>query len=220
MWPDSRSTLLLVWGLAFLLCSGCRPTYLTESRSASSAGRPSSAAVESDLPGGKDRGPMTRHQDGRNLDLTRLISESDSIVLATLRTIDNRAAAADGLRSTLTFEVHETLKGSLTPGELLQLRFPAGYNQDGTMARVTEGVEVIARRHGAVVPGHRFLIFTSRTAYRQRVEIVGGRPVPSATQALEILRLRGNEAQGFGMNAMFVRLDELRAMTEASNAKK
>jgi hypothetical protein len=148
--------------------------------------------------------------------LARLLRSSESVAIASLRSIDNRAQARDGFRSTLTFQVEERLKGGLKRGDPMSLRFPAGYNRDGTMAQITDVMEVIAGRPEAVRVGQRFLIFSSRAAYEERVRYDGGVPLPGTSQGLSVLRVRGDEAQGFGMNALFLRLTEVRTMLEAN----
>jgi hypothetical protein len=102
-------------------------------------------------------------------------------------------------------------------GSELSVRFTAGYNADGTMAQITDTVEVIAGRRDAVQPGERFLIFTSSEAYERRVASEGRAPMPGSTGALELLRLQGDEAQGFGMNPLFLRLKDLRQRLERLN---
>jgi hypothetical protein len=175
---------------------------------------PAEAAVGADV-----RSSNAEIANPRMATLARLIRASDNIVIATLRSIDNRAVAADGLRSTLVYEVNESLKGELRPGARIRLRFQAGYNRDGTLAQITDVMEVISGRPGAVRVGERFLIFASRDAYEQRVRYEDEVPLPEVSQALEVLRIQGGEAQGYGMNPLFLRLDEVRSMLEANRDK-
>lgn len=164
--------------------------------------------------------PQPQPVENRRLATLRgLLRASDTVVLASLRSVNNRAQAVDGLRSTLVYEVEESLKGPLPAGARISLRFPAGYNRDGSMAQITDVMEVIQGRPGAVQVGQRFLIFSSRAAYEERVRHEKRAPLSTATQALEVLRLQGDEAQGFGMNALFLRLSEVREMLERSREK-
>lgn len=94
------------------------------------------------------------------------------VVVAELVGLDSRDAGKDGFRSTARWRVVETLKGSASPGAVLQVRMVSGDDPSRKIAQSNEEPLVLP---GSLAPGGRWLLHLNDALYAHQAFIHGGK---------------------------------------------
>lgn len=81
----------------------------------------------------------------------------------------------DGYRSTARFRVVEALKGSVSAGDELRLRFISGTDPDGSFHQSNEEPMLLPGLPGSLAPGTRWLMYLSQGMLAHQARHVGGR---------------------------------------------
>ena len=92
--------------------------------------------------------------------------------------IVTRDPGKDGFRSTVTWRVIETLKGTARPGETIQARMIGGEESDGTMAFGMDEPLLLPGFPTSLGKGSRWFLHLSPALYRHQAMIHGGADAP------------------------------------------
>ena len=111
---------------------------------------------------------------GRATPLTRALL-ARQVVVAELAGLNTRDPGEDGFRSTASWRVVETLKGSAQPGDVLRVRMVSGEEVDGRVAQSSEEPLILPGLPGSIEPGGRWLLHLNDALYAHSAFINGGK---------------------------------------------
>jgi hypothetical protein len=110
---------------------------------------------------------------GRATALTKALL-ARQVVVAELVRLDTHDTGKDGYRTTGTWRVLETLKGSAAPGEMLRVRMVSGEEPEERIAQSNEEPPILPGLPGSLVPGGRWLLHLNDALYQHMAFIHGG----------------------------------------------
>jgi hypothetical protein len=99
---------------------------------------------------------------------------AEQVVIAEPVLSDGRDHDQDGYRSTVIWQVAETLKGSARPGDMLKQRLVSGEEPDGSLAFGHDEPLLLSGLPNSLVKGSRWLLHLSSGLYRHHSLLVGG----------------------------------------------
>lgn len=99
---------------------------------------------------------------------------AEQVVLAQPVAVDTRAHGKDGMRSTITWRVVESLKGGARPGDHLRQRLSGGEDKDGGFVTGTDEPILLPGFPTSLEPNATYLLHLSSGLYRHQSLLYGG----------------------------------------------
>lgn len=145
---------------------------------------------------------------------------AEQVVVAEVTSVDTRSLLNDGARSTVRFNVVETLKGDVRPGQEIAVRLESGFDMQGKFHQTNGDPMLLSGLPRAAEPGRRYLLFLSSGQYANLARHAGGKPQPGYYMPRQDMApIEGGVVTATYNEASLGTLDEVRARLAPVRAK-